>query len=192
MAIKIKIRKNLGFTQAPTFKKFKSGAGFTLIELLIVIAIIGILSTLVFFGLKSSRLKARDARRVNDIKQITNAIEMYNANKGYYPQYLSNVRCNLPNSLVELVNEGLMQTVAVDPINTSTPNPRLCYEYMGIGTAANYSFTSAWYCSGRRRTDYQWFIHFSTESASFNFPRLTNSAGTPNNQYTYCIHGQLR
>ncbi|MFH1745312.1 MAG: type II secretion system protein [bacterium] len=58
--------------------------GFTLIELLVVIAIIGLLSTLAVVALNSARMKARDARRVGDVKQIQTALELYyNDNSGY-------------------------------------------------------------------------------------------------------------
>ena len=64
--------------------KFQQG-GFTLIELLIVIAIIGILSSIVLVSLNSARGKARDAKRVSELKQIQKAIEMYYNDYGYYP-----------------------------------------------------------------------------------------------------------
>ena len=60
-------------------------AGFTLIELLVVIAIIGILSSVVLASLNSARLKARDARRVADLKQIQVALELYNDANSKYP-----------------------------------------------------------------------------------------------------------
>ncbi|OGF19044.1 hypothetical protein A3G56_01530 [Candidatus Falkowbacteria bacterium RIFCSPLOWO2_12_FULL_45_10] len=54
--------------------------GFTLIELLVVIAIIGLLSTMAVVSLNSARGKARDAKRVSDVKQLSNVIEMEAAN----------------------------------------------------------------------------------------------------------------
>ncbi len=60
--------------------------GFTLIELLVVVAIIGVLSSVVLTSLNSARAKARDARRMSDIKQIQNAIELYIADNGSAPE----------------------------------------------------------------------------------------------------------
>jgi len=68
------------------FAKLKpSRNGFTLIELLVVISIIGVLSGMVLVAMTGFREKARDARRVSDIRQIRTAIEMYAAEHGSYP-----------------------------------------------------------------------------------------------------------
>ncbi|KKW21376.1 MAG: hypothetical protein UY64_C0022G0001 [Parcubacteria group bacterium GW2011_GWA1_51_12] len=59
--------------------------GFTLIELIVVIAIIGLLSSIVLTSLTRARQKARDARRVADIRQIRNALELFaTSNNGEY------------------------------------------------------------------------------------------------------------
>jgi len=60
--------------------------GFTLIELLVVVAIIGLLATMSIVALNTARAKARDAKRVGDIKQIQTALELYyNDNSAGYP-----------------------------------------------------------------------------------------------------------
>ena len=59
--------------------------GFTLIELLVVISIIGVLSSIVFSSLDDARMKARDARRKTDIKQLATAIELFYDETGSYP-----------------------------------------------------------------------------------------------------------
>ncbi len=66
----------------------KKKKGFTLVELLVVIAIIGLLSTLAFVSLNAARGKARDAKRVSDVKQIQSALELWYNNQttpGYPP-----------------------------------------------------------------------------------------------------------
>jgi prepilin-type N-terminal cleavage/methylation domain-containing protein len=59
--------------------------GFTLIEMLIVVAIIGLLSSVVLVGLGDVRKEARDARRLADIRQMQNALELYYSDKQNYP-----------------------------------------------------------------------------------------------------------
>ena len=59
--------------------------GFTLIELLVVIAIIGILSTLAVVSLSSARARARDSRRIADIRNIQSALELYFTDNSVYP-----------------------------------------------------------------------------------------------------------
>ena len=63
----------------------KNESGFTLLELLVVMVII---STLAVIGLRTflrSQMRGRDAKRKNDLEQITRALEMYRSDKGYYP-----------------------------------------------------------------------------------------------------------
>ena len=70
---------------SPKFTK-----GFTLMELLVVIAIIGILSSVVLTNLNGTRQKARDVKRVADVKQLQLALALYfDANDGKYPVVLS-------------------------------------------------------------------------------------------------------
>lgn len=63
----------------------RTARGFTLIELLVVIAIISILSSVVLASLNSARQKARDARRVSDMKQVQLALELYYDTQSQYP-----------------------------------------------------------------------------------------------------------
>ena len=59
--------------------------GFTLVELLVVIAIIGTLSTIATVSYTSSRMKARDARRLADMDVIRTALELYIEDYDGYP-----------------------------------------------------------------------------------------------------------
>jgi len=53
----------------------KKQSGFTLVELLVVVAIIGMLASLVAVSTGDSRARARDSRRMSDLRQIPLAQE---------------------------------------------------------------------------------------------------------------------
>lgn len=81
--------------------------GFTLIEIMIVIAIIGILSSVVVVGTNSSKKRARDARRVTELKQIANALAIYiESNNGKYPDSLDAL---VPQYTAEVPKDPLTQ-----------------------------------------------------------------------------------
>lgn len=63
----------------------KSERGFTLIEILIVVAIIAVLASAVLIGLGPVQRQGRDARRIQDLRQVQNALELYYSKCGYYP-----------------------------------------------------------------------------------------------------------
>ncbi len=65
--------------------KTNNKKGFTILELLVVIAIIGILSAIILSALNSSRSKSRDAKRIEELRQMVNALEMYYNVNGVYP-----------------------------------------------------------------------------------------------------------
>lgn len=68
-----------------TFMK-KGFKGFTLIELLVVIAIIGLLSTIIAAPIQNARKKARDAKKIAELKGMQLALEQYaESNNGEYP-----------------------------------------------------------------------------------------------------------
>lgn len=59
---------------------------FTLVELLVVITIIGIISALVVVSFNSSRVKARDNKRISDANLIASALgQYYTTNLRMYP-----------------------------------------------------------------------------------------------------------
>jgi prepilin-type N-terminal cleavage/methylation domain-containing protein len=59
--------------------------GFTLVELLIVIIVLGILASIVVFGVAQFRTDATAAACKADQKQLATAADAYNASTGNYP-----------------------------------------------------------------------------------------------------------
>lgn len=91
--------------------------GFTLIELLVVIAIIGLLSTLAVVALGSARVKARDSKRLSDLKQLQTAFELYYTDNNAYP---AGAGVNLGDA-----NHACLNTTGLTTTGCATP-------YMGI------------------------------------------------------------
>ena len=117
--------------------------GFTLVELLVVIAIIAILSTLSVVALNSARAKARDARRLSDIKQIRTALDMYFDSNLTYPANCaglgssSNCMCLTSNGWATSGCAGtiFMQKVPSDPLATGS------YNYTPTSSNSSYYIT---------------------------------------------------
>ena len=59
--------------------------GFTLIELLIVIVVLGVLASIVVFGVATFRQDAATAACKADLKTVSVAADAYNAKTGAYP-----------------------------------------------------------------------------------------------------------
>lgn len=91
----------------------KKKKGFTLVELLVVIAIIGLLSTLAFVSLNNARSKARDAKRVSDVRQIQSALELY-YNESTSPSYPAGSGSDISGSTT-LVNNTTLPTAPGNP-----------------------------------------------------------------------------
>lgn len=131
--------------------------GFTLIELLIVIAIIGILSSIVLTSLTDGRQKALDSKRIQDLRSISTALQMF---ASIYDRMPNNYNCDgvfcpigggdfgacdntIPNnvgvnplnympqaydlSMQELVTAGLLPSIPHSP----SPGKGYCYFNFG-------------------------------------------------------------
>ena len=98
--------------------------GFTLIELLVVIAIIGLLSTMAVVSLNNARVKARDARRISDIKQIQTALEMYFTDNNDYPAAANATTVTLWDSSTGSQTEDTMEMLQDNGYMAAVPqNP---------------------------------------------------------------------
>jgi len=57
-------------------KRIFKNKGFTLVELLVVIAIIGLLASIILVSTSGARAKARDAKRLAQLSEVSTAMEM--------------------------------------------------------------------------------------------------------------------
>ena len=102
--------------------------GFTLIELLVVIAIIGILSSVVLSSLSTARGRANDAKIRSDLRQLSNALNLYYDRYGTMPAGTSDAP--IATSLQPLVTEGFIPSIP------SSPNPNYPYRYHLYGSGS--------------------------------------------------------
>ena len=124
-----------------------SRKGFTLIELLVVIAIIGLLATIVLVSVNSVRAKARDTKRISNLREISIALEVFYDQQGRYPQSSGGPCWDLcsqashmqyfMNCLEQGINCGftttnfqtVMANVPSDPLDDPTENQGFYYHY---------------------------------------------------------------
>jgi type II secretion system protein G len=93
---------------------FISKKGFTLIELLAVIAIIGILASIVLVSLSGAKASSRDAKRIADLKSIQIALQLYyNDNLKYPNSSISNT--GTPGNITKELVPIYLSTMPQDP-----------------------------------------------------------------------------
>lgn len=114
----------------------KTKSAFTLIELLVVIAIIGLLATLSVVALNNARAKARDAKRVSDIKQIQTALELYYNDVMSYPPDEMVVPSNTNGIYNSSTSDVYMQVIPAPP---TPPVEHLAYTYAAQDDQASYT-----------------------------------------------------
>jgi prepilin-type N-terminal cleavage/methylation domain-containing protein len=119
--------------------------GFTLIELLVVVAIIGLLSSVVLISLNTARSKARDAKRLADIRQVSSALEIYFNDNGSYPVATAWTGATSLSASLTAGATKYMQALPAAPTPpdgtcaTAGPSSSDANTYTYTGTAATYT-----------------------------------------------------
>lgn len=150
--------------------------GFTLIELLVVISIISLLSSVVWANLNSAKAKARDAKRLSEIKQLQNALILYASDHGdVYPDDNNTWPndCSGSSGLKTFLNSLLVPNylpkIPTDPNYPNDPWPQ-CYYYKSNSNC--YTGDPV----------HSFILVFQTESATYNLPSWNNETRR------YCVY----
>tara|TARA_B100000745_G_scaffold53689_2_gene31880 strand:+ start:868 stop:1275 length:408 start_codon:yes stop_codon:yes gene_type:complete len=106
--------------------------GFTIIELLIVMAIIGMLASVVLAVFSGMQTKSRDTRRMEDMQQLRNALGLYYIDNNRYPVVGSATNLTGSDSVsTALKASGALSGAVVDPVS---PTYDYVYETTGVAT----------------------------------------------------------
>lgn len=162
--------------QTTICKQQDCNRGFTLIEMLVVMTIIGLLSSSVLVGLNEARSRARDARRIADIRQIQNGLEsFYFSNRGY-PADMNSLYENIPN---------LPRDPQHDPAIPESGR----YGYVGINRAFGkpQGYVLGVCLENNRPADVQTFIPRSDFERSIDVGGTTGRRCTCGDEKAYCV-----
>lgn len=65
--------------------EIRRNAGFTIVELLIVIVVIAVLASITIVAYNGIQARSRDSKRIEKVKAMARALELYNVDNGRYP-----------------------------------------------------------------------------------------------------------
>ncbi len=121
------------FSWRPSDAKAKALRAFTLIELMVVIAIIGMLASVVFASIADSQKNARDKRRIADMQQLHKAFELYLNDHNDFPREWQGMNGDISTNETLLgVLEQYLNGVPFDP--SGIGNATAFYYYDGAHT----------------------------------------------------------
>lgn len=177
------------------YKTRKNCKGFSLVELLIVIAVVGVLSTIIIIAINPVTMlrRARDAQRKSDLRQIASALERYYVDKGRYPPYRNQSGCS-PAGWGSRSSSSFcggdqwltadpdfsyyLPKVPKDPINQGTyaEDNQLVYTYWVSGNGKTYDLLT-------KLEDWQ-----SDKKSCINVGYWIESLGGQSANYSWCIN----
>lgn len=167
----------------------KQNKGFTLMELIIVIAIIGILSTVGILSLDNLKARARNSRRLSDIRKYVTAINtIANTTESYpYPGDL-NWKClgNYPDNACGLNGTGYPEEAALNAmIDDYLPGLPIDTLYAKTSNYEGYVYSCTNYSNSKcTARSIRWFMEGTSQLCGIGIS-YGDSYGT-----TYCGHDE--
>ncbi|MCL5016475.1 MAG: type II secretion system GspH family protein [Patescibacteria group bacterium] len=159
-------------------KEKESRGGFTLIEMMIVIAIIGILATIVIrsFVFLST---ARDSKRISDIRTSQNYLELYYNANGSYPNSSG------WSAMTSTVETAIPNIHFPAPVNTNYP---YCYTPTSTASGGPLSYIVGAQLENDNAVIGQ--MPSSLQGAACSTGSGSLTCGTSTGKYVYCISPQ--
>jgi len=168
-------------------KDNKNFSSFTLVEMLVVVAVVGILASALLVSLGGSRAKARDARRISDLREVQNALELYYDREEKYPEVdHRGTRDSWGELKTELEDAGITSHIPDDPLN----DDEYFYVYANCGTGGTNNGNQE-YMLRARLEKYSFVLSNDIDNGdtycSQNSPTLDCGNPDDSDRY-YCVH----
>jgi type II secretory pathway pseudopilin PulG len=108
--------------------------GISVLEFLVVISIITLLSGVLMLAFRDPKKGARDVRRITDLKELSKALSLYEAEHRSYPAAAALMAITGADTLSQaLTGSGVLQKPIIDPLM-----PTFEYRYQTNSNATNY------------------------------------------------------
>jgi len=114
-------------------KFLRNKKGFSLVELLVVITIIAILSVAAFTAISGNTVKARDAKRQQDLAAIQAGLEFYFVEYDRYPALLENGLADSDGGDAGLAFDWMIPRIYLSTIPTDPSDKTQAYSYWSDG-----------------------------------------------------------
>lgn len=119
----------------------KSKKGFTLLEILVVVAIIGLVSSVIFVMLNNARMKARDSKRYAEVDALKKALELYYHDNDQYPEAADNWIKIEDDANFATAMQPYISSIPRDPLYPRIEGEKVfSYQYQSTADAQGYKF----------------------------------------------------
>jgi len=133
----MKTTRERGFTRTSKFfgVSCQRQGGFTILELLVVLAVIGVLSSVIIVLTGNIRKDSRDARRMSDMREIHKALILYADNNRTFPIATTLTPITGTDAVSTILEaSGVVSEIPIDP-----QHPTYTYSYQSDASGSTFT-----------------------------------------------------